>query len=691
MALPPGAKLVSQPDAPTALPPGAKLVSGGMPSTPAPPTTPNVSPGTSDDDIMRSFGYDDAGIARVKSSKRYQDMVKTHGSGLSFTLTDPNRGTAGILKDPAGRIANSPAGDLGMGFYDIPAGIVQLARHGANKLGMLSDADVEYGDLLDKVHNQDFLQNVRHGNANPLLRMTGNMLFPLPDVVGESKSLVGATVKGAVRGAEGGTLQPVYEGSPGDFAGKKVGQIEQGAAIGAGLGAVGHAAGKAASFVRAARSTELPENAAGRVAGNLKSNMEQTPWGNLSDVQKTAEEGGERAGAASQVLEQIQNADTPRRIMQASANAQRFRMQQASDNLYRDVEQAIEQYHAGDAPMPATAAALKSAESNAALGIKDTGLNSTLKEVRRIVTPEAPAAPAASGLVDASGKPIASPKAAPRSPAADYTEARKLSSQLEEIMRDKRTGENAVIGDRSIPSLQRIKDSIDSDLYNFTQKRGIPQLQAAGKMADDFYRQSVVPYKDINLARELSSDEADRIYKTFVQQGGADRAGKFYNALGQKGRAAVQYQMVSDAINKASDPVKGFNSGKFVKAMDGVNDAYGTFFRDGDKADVDALKNLVLQAAKVDAQPVPGVAGMALSAVPRSEKVLRFVTGTNQGRVFLYAARGLKPGPELSALYGQIENAVARGATSPGAQQVQSAPQPQKQSKAAAPAVATAQ
>jgi len=36
---------------------------------------------------------------------------------------------------------------------------------------------------------------------------------------------------------------------------------------------------------------------------------------------------------------------------------------------------------------------------------------------------------------------------------ANYAALRKTSSQLEEIIRDKRTGDNAVIGDRSLPGL----------------------------------------------------------------------------------------------------------------------------------------------------------------------------------------------------------------------------------------------
>lgn len=642
---------------------------------------PIVSPGASDEEIIRSFGYDPKVI---QSSPRYQASAKEHGNGLAHMLTAPR-------SDLTAKIADSPGGDLGRGFLDVPVGIIQLARHGAAKLGMLSDADVQYGDLVDRMMNQDYLENVRHGNANHLLRIAGNMLFPGPQF-GNAESLAGAVAKGAAGGAVTGALQPVLSGNPEDFASEKLGQAGTGAAVGGGLGAGGYVAGRGAKMLSALAKTRLPENAAGAATKALQKTMDDTPWGSLQDIEQTAAEGGERAGSANQVLDQIRSADTPKRVMQASLNSQRFRMSQLSDSLYHDVEEMIKQRGVGSAPMTATASALRGAEANAALGIKDPGLNSALKEVRRIITPEAPQAPSPSGLLDAGGNPIRSARPAPQAPNAPYDEARKMSSQIEEIIRNKRTGENALVGDRSIPLLQKLKDSIDQDLHSFTQNQGIPELRAAGKMADDFYRQSVVPYKDLKIAREASSDETDHIFDTFVQQGGRDRATKFYNALDPKGQAAVKYQMVLDGLNKATDPVKGFNSAKFTKSMDGVQDAYNVFFQGKDRADMDALKNLVLQAAKVDAKPISGAPGMALSMVPRSDKVLKYLMTTDRGRMFLYAARGLQPDtPALSNLYGKIEAAATRGVTSPGAQTGQSAPPPPERSKSATPALATAQ
>jgi len=659
--------------APAAATPDAQALAAkyGATVTPSQPTGPNVSPDASDDDVIRSAGFDPA---LVKQSARYQAMVKQDGSIGQHLKNDPSGG----FKIEGWTNRNQFTGalsDVEHGLELPLAGLAQLARHGLNKLGLVSDADMAYSDMMARIHNQDYLQNVREGKASPTVIQLGSMLFPMPG--GNTvKSLGGGIIEGALRGTVAGVSNPVLSGPPSEFGAEKLKQGAEGAVIGGLLGTLGKTTRAAKQFTE----TSLPETAVAETAGKLQSTMENTPWGHLIDIQQLAEEGGERAGAARQVLEQIQHADTPLRIAQASANVQRVRAEQLSDQLYHDVEETIRKYNVGNAPLASTATALRTAEANAALGLKDPGLNSTLKEVRRIITPESRPAPGPSGLVDAGGRPIQASRPPAGPPSAPYDEARKLSSQIEEIIRNKKTAENALVGDRALPLLQRLKNAIDQDLYAFTQKQNIPELRAAAKMADDFYRDAVVPYKDINIARQVSNDETDRIFQTFLQKGGRDRAQKFYNALDPKGRAAVQYQLVADAMNKATDPVKGFNSGKFVRAMDGLGDAYGVFFEGSDKMAVDGMRNLVLHAAKVEANPAGAFGptkGLAITALPRSDKVLSYIMQQPFGRRFLYAASSLKPGtPAMQKVLGQAEAAAARWAVTSTSGEQQPSPRP---------------
>src|SRR4051794_8042599 len=141
----------------TPAPANAHADLGFTPATP--PATgggPIVTPGASDDDIIRSYGFDPSVI---KQSPAYQQAVKEHGSGVSFMFTDPNR------KDIIAKVANSRFGDLGQGLVDMVEGASQLTRHVLGKVGLTDQRDTPYGDLLIRVQNQDYLQNIRHGEA----------------------------------------------------------------------------------------------------------------------------------------------------------------------------------------------------------------------------------------------------------------------------------------------------------------------------------------------------------------------------------------------------------------------------------------------------------------------------------------------------------------------------------------------
>ena len=55
-----------------------------------------------------------------------------------------------------------------------------------------------YGDLLDRLSDQDYLQNIRKGQASPALIHLGQFLFPVPGV--ESKNIAGMVMRGTSRG-----------------------------------------------------------------------------------------------------------------------------------------------------------------------------------------------------------------------------------------------------------------------------------------------------------------------------------------------------------------------------------------------------------------------------------------------------------------------------------------------------------
>ena len=189
-----------------------------------------VAPGVSDDDLIRSFGFDPK---LIKSSPRYQENVKKHGSGLGFMLTDPNR------TDIMARLADSWIGDAGEGARRVVAGTGQFASHVMNKLGLVSDADTAYVDLAARLMHQDYIDNVRHGHPNETVETIGGLLTPVPGgKLIKGSGVVRGIARGALVGTAAGAMQSVDSGSPEDYWSEKGKQMGVGAGLGSVLGGV---------------------------------------------------------------------------------------------------------------------------------------------------------------------------------------------------------------------------------------------------------------------------------------------------------------------------------------------------------------------------------------------------------------------------------------------------------------------
>jgi hypothetical protein len=419
----------------------------------------------------------------------------------------------------------------------------------------------------------------------------------------------------------------------------------------------------------------MPEEVAAETSGKFEARMGNTPFTGLPQVQQAAAAGDKQA---AQVLNAVNQAGTPGEITQASIQLQNFLTGQEATRLYGNVDRLVSQYNLGQAPLSLTQQALRGAEREARVGLPDRGLNSMLRDVRDAVTTPAPAAPAPSGLVTPSGQPVAPAAPPPPTVQGRYGEVRKVISQLDEAIRQGHTGEGALITDRGTAQLQQVKAALEGDLQGFVSRSGKPDVQAAQEAADDYYRAQRGPFKDVGIARAGATDESSTIWRKFIQADNPDKAQKLYNRLDPKGRAALQYQMLNDQIQKATDPVKGFDAGKFSRGMDKLNDAYGVAFQGTDKTALDGMRNLVLQAAQVEARPASAFGkllplgpfgGTGVTMIPRSEKVLRYMMGVPAGRRFLYTAARLTPGtPGMQNILSQVEAAAAKWATAPAMQ-----------------------
>lgn len=675
-----------------------------------------VAPKT-DDDVIRANGLDPK---VVKSSHLY---VPGHLASVASDNT------------PHGKdfVSNAEQGvdEMGEGVYRVPAGLFQFAVHAANKLGIASDADVQYNDLLEKVHSQAYQQRVG-SNHSSIPELAGSALIPIPG--GAAKTFLGALAKGAATGAAVSAAQPVITepNDPNSYAKQKAEQVGIGTALGVATGGLIHGTTAAFGKIINAKNTKLPEevaadlqskadqastdaktvgeDAAGRImqekklaqdaadqaageaiqakaeadaakrasrravtgavvdarqaaadltakqvaatkaaadaqeaasnaakaattgvgqnaslaTSRLRSAMGDTPFHGADDVTAAAAGGDGSAGA---VLRQLQAAgDNPDKIQQASIQLQNWRTRKVASGLYDKVQSIADKAALGDVPLDNTENVVKQELAKAeGAKIPDTSLVKTLRTIQNNIGAGDGDASSFYENPDMSSRPIDN----------SYGAIRTFDDHLGALIKSGQKGTNALISDTSVPALNAVRQAVRSDLNKFGGST--PELQDAAKQADDYYKSTRVPFKQPDIAKAATTPDPDQIYDGFVQAGAGDKAQRYYNALDPKGRAAVRYQMATDASNAATDPITGeFDPKKFYHALNDVSDAHGVFFKGGDAAEFTGLKKFAQQAALAqDAAKTAGPAvesALAPQVEAAQQRVVAARTALNQAR-----------------------------------------------------------
>lgn len=401
--------------------------------------------------------------------------------------------------------------------------------------------------------------------------------------------------------------------------------------------------------------------------------MRSTEFRGMKALEKAAASGDKPARA---LLEQIKNSgDDWTKIMQTSGNLKLWRSKQAADALYDRVEALAKTR--GEVPLSRTNAAIDAAiaaESKSVL--PDKSLVAKLNEIK-------------AGLYGND----------PAKRVRDFGAIRALRSDLGKIIDGYFKGSNAVVAEKGVGPLQALKNAVDADLEAFATTNG-DDLMRSWKRADSFYRNAVVPFKDRQLAQALKSDLPDEIYKKFIQVSrsgaGEDRAIKFYDALDPKGKAAVRYGMIANAIDSATIPENQglLSPAKFEQALQNIDPAAKTFFRGEAKKELDAFVNLMEHARRfgqfkenppTGQRVIPWLAlgGAAIrpvevAAVGAGAYVTRLLVTTETGKRLLLDAARLRPGtPEMQRVVEEISKQIPRIA-SQQQEQTSTGQQPQR-------------
>lgn len=399
-----------------------------------------------------------------------------------------------------------------------------------------------------------------------------------------------------------------------------------------------------------AEGAEKATAAMASYADDVKQSMLKTDYHGLDRLEVAANSGDK---SALNTLTQIQNAgDDWTKIMQASGNLKLWQSRQAADSLYSKVEQIASTR--GEVPLNKTLSVLDTAiTAETTSKLPDKQLISTLSEIRANLK---------------SGN--------------DFTAMRNLRSDLGDVVSNYYKGANAAVGAKGVEKLQAVRNAVEGDMAAFATSNG-GDLKNAWTRADQFYKTAVVPYKDRALATALRSDLPDEIYKKFIQVSrsgaGEDRAQKFYDALDPKGKAAVRYGMVANAIDSASIPEKNgmLSPGKFAQSLEGVRNASGVFFKGMDKSELDGFKNLMEHSRRFGQfteNPPTGqrvipwlvLGGAAIrpaemATVGTAAYAVKQLITTEAGKRFLLEASVLKPGsPAMQRLSDELARQMPR-------------------------------
>lgn len=309
---------------------------------------------------------------------------------------------------------------------------------------------------------------------------------------------------------------------------------------------------------------DAAQRAAERITGKLQEDMKALPFQSTARLQQLASSGGKNAASAQRLLEQAAAAgDDWQKVIQVSGNMKAFRMKLGADELFDEVRKL-----AGNQPVPlnTTAKALETVgrQIDDAIIPDQTSQRLVQSIVTRLDNPDVP---------------------------VTYGALQQMRSDLGAMIEDAYRGADAVTGSRTASHLSALRNAVTRDMDEFA--KATPALKQAWTRANSFYANNVAPYKAKDLAKALTDVDADDIYKSFLNQG-PNQSARFYKALDEKGRAAVRYGMVANALDKAYDPQKNtFVPTAFARAMKASQDAQGVYLKGADKAQVQGFTNLM--------------------------------------------------------------------------------------------------
>ena len=689
-----------------------------------------LSPEMDDAAIASSLGYD---VERLKRSSMWRPGVLKE----RFQVLPPEPPPQ-TLPGQAAKMAGDVTSSFYRGLVEDPIdALSQYTMRGAEKLGLQKPEDVELFEAMQKVDEANYQENTRGGKLredaktepwyvpNDPGRLAGNIAVPLPvaGVAAQGAGVARRLAVPAIAGATGATLAsriedtaPEVGGVTDDFGRRVITRAGIAAAAGPVLQLGMSGAGKliakgvnarlgnvAPEFAESARMApgDLPGQPTTlrglseemgmplsfgdetRIPGaqRVEQLTEKVPFG-FSDFRKD-QQGiaaakaivlGEQArdrmvgldfdgvdliertaatpraiyqDTATKALELINTAgDDPEKILQASLNAQLALQKIIGEGFYDKVGKLSKA--AGDFSLRKTLKATKA-------WIKD------LKSVP--LYNEAALAKLERLEEELQGT------------LTDYSTARKIVSNLDDIVADYYSNADAAVGRKGAHVFTDLTNVLEREIDDFAINSGNAELMDAGKVARKHWREKVIPFRDPDVAVATKKPDYQLIYGRFIKPKRDFVSKTLHGVLDEKGRASVRAKMIENALNVAIHENKGiFSPAKFAGYLERFRDASDVFFKGREAWQLNGMAKLMRAAERAGQymeNPPTGqqliVGGMALGvaagritmgealATLAATGALTKLFTTEAGKRFLTAASDLRVGsPRMDAMLQKL-------------------------------------
>lgn len=516
-----------------------------------------------------AMGLADAGAGIIQVNKQFGDKANSVANAVLGTNLDTNAAgdynkqykQANLATDGARSLAGRDSGDWVRGGTEIAATLpIYAAGRGATIGARMADQGVRGAAVGAAQYADDTegrLLNMGVGAAGGAIGQ------------GIGEKVAGAVGKGVTKAvnAKRGNLAPAYKEI--DDLGRQfdvrtsVGDINRGAFTGRAEVALEQVPVLGMGGFREAQNTQASAAVRG-VTGKLKQAMSDTDYKALPTIRAAADAGDRNAARVLNIVETA--GDDTGRVLQASAEVRAFREGKIASRLYDKVDEAVAA-SGNDIVTPTKSTA---------------ALDDALQKQSESLAPD-----------DVLQKELGDISARINDPSISksFSNMRLLRSQLGDLA-DKYG--SPVNGNKAASRIfADVRQAVDDDIADFALNSGNAGIKKAYQRADKFYK-SAMQRSDKAIANAMKNNKPDEIYNAFVKTGKGDRANNFYQALDQKGQAALRYQMADEAINKATNESTGnFSPAKFAGEFERMAEPYSNIFKGDDKKQMDGLVKLM--------------------------------------------------------------------------------------------------